>query len=289
MQFMPIPGRKWLYETWRHKTSMLGGVLAIISLSLAHYAGFLMDVPLQIVSVAGLQLAKGVTATFLFYIFFCAVCARVITSMVQLIILPGFAISDRLERGLRWKLDWPQQRRFVRSHTQIIKWEGFILIIIKMILFIILISGIYLDFTATWISAAGIFVPIILAIISILLRSGFFLQPKSRIFIRKVRMRSASYGRLTSAVFVTSTAALVIAAFFMGNMRANLLRKQEQTRIITKEFTGMAAVIASSDGALLMFQKKGSAHRYIYSAPEFTTSVESKNVFQPIGSKSGQQ
>jgi len=54
---------------------------------------------------------------------------------------------------------------------------------------------------------------------------------------------------------------------------------------VTKEFAGMATVIASSEGALLMFQKQGDALRYIYLAPEFVTSIESKPVFPPIGSK----
>ena len=43
----------WFHKILNHKASLIGGVLAIISLSLAHYAGFLMKVPLQIVAVAG--------------------------------------------------------------------------------------------------------------------------------------------------------------------------------------------------------------------------------------------
>jgi hypothetical protein len=285
MQFTFPPNRTWFYEVWHHKASILGGALAIISLSLAHYAGFLMNVPLQIVAVAGMPLAKGVTATFLFYVFFCAVFARVLTSMLQLVVLPFLALTDRLERGFRRKMDWKHQRRFVRSHTQTIKWEGHIWIAIQAVLFLLLMLGIYVKFTITWISGVGLFASIILVLLSGLVRSGFFLQPSPSAFSRKIRKRPARSGQAASAAFVTITAALIIVAFFMGGMRASLLRDQEPQATKTNDFNGTAAVIASSEGALLLFQKLGDARRYIYFTPEFTTSIETKPVFSPIGSK----
>ena len=206
MQFIPLPGRSWLHEAWHHKTPVLGGLLAIVSLSLAHYAGFLMSVPLQIVAVAGVRLANGVTATFLFYVFFCAVSARVFTSIIQLIALPFLAASDRLERGMRRKMDWSHRRRFVRTHSQTIKWEGFAWLIVQALLFLLLMLGIYVEFTMTWLSGAGLFVSIVLVMLSMLVRSGFFLQPKPRTFIRKIKARRRRYGRAASAAFVTSTA-----------------------------------------------------------------------------------
>lgn len=278
-------GRSWLNAAWHHKASIFGGVLGLISLSLAHYAGFLMKVPLQIVAVAGLPLAKGVTATFLFYVFFCAVSARVLTSMLQLIVLPFLAVSDRLERGFRRKMDWTHQRRFVRSHSQTIKWEGYIWIAIQAFLFLLLMLGIYVKFTITWVSGIGLFMSIVLVILSGLVRAGFFLQPKPRTFSRKIKTRPARSGRAASAAFVTVTASLIVVAFFLGGMRASLLRDQAPQMTVTKEFAGMATVIASSEGALLMFQKEGEDFRYVYSSPEFSTSIETKPVFPAIASK----
>lgn len=288
LRIRSIPGRNWLSEAWHHKSSLLGGALAVVSLSLAHYAGFLMKVPLQIVAVAGLSLAKGVTATFLFYVFFCAVFARVLASILQLAILPSLAVVDRLDRGFRRKMDWSHQRRFVRTHTLTIKVEGFVWIGIQAFLFLLMMLALYVDFALTWISIIGIFTSIVLATLSWFLRSGFFLQPKLRPFIRKIRTRRARKMRGVSAAFVTSTAALIIVAFFLGALRADLLRNQQPHPIVTKEFTGTAAVIASSEGALLLFQEQKDAFRYIYSAPDFTASMESKSVFPPIGAKKEQ-
>lgn len=288
MPNISLPGRSWLQEALHHKTSLIGGVLALISLSLAHYAGFLMKVPLQIVAVAGMPLVRGVTTTFLFYVFFCAVFARVLTSILQLALLPFIAATDRFEPAFRRKMDWSNQRRFVRSHSQTIKWEGLIWIAIQSLMFLLMMLSIYVEFAGTWTSVAGLFASIVLIVLTGLLRSGFFLQPKPRIFINKIKARRARAGRAASAAFVTATAALIVVAFFMGAMRADLLRTQQEHPIVTKDFAGKAAIIASSEGALLLFQKQGTEMRYVYSAAEFTASIETKPVFPPLETKKEQ-
>lgn len=288
MRSKSLSGHSWFREVWHHKTSMLGGILAIVSLALAHYAGFLMNVPLQLVAVAGLPLAKGVTATFMFYVFFCAVSARVLTSILQIIVLPFLVVGDRFGRGFQRKMDWPRQRSFVRTHSQTIKWEAVAWIFVQLAFFLLLMSGIYVKFTITWTSGLGILVSVVLAILTVLVRSGFFLQPQPSTFIRKIKTRKARYGRAASASFVTGAAVLIVAAFFMGGLRASLLRDQEPQMIVTKEFTGMASIIASSEGALLLFQKQGSGIRYIYSAPEFTASIGTTPLFPPISTKKDQ-
>lgn len=288
MQYISLPNHGLISQLWHRKATLLVGFLAIMSLSLAHYAGFLFEVPHQLVAVVGLPLASGVTATFLFYVFFCAVVARVLTAMIQLVTLPFLAAVDRLERGFGVKMDWAHQRRFVRSHKQTIKWEGFVWVLFQLALFLLLMMAIYVKFAATWFSSVGLFISMVLVVASGLFRAGYFLQPKPRVFIRKIKTRRANYGRLASASFVTVTAALVIAAFFIGAMRAQLLRNQSPQMIVSKEFKGNASVIASYGQALLLFQRQNANFRYIYSTPEFSASIESKAVFPPIGTKQGE-
>ncbi len=239
-----VPGRSWLHQVWRHKAALLTGVLGIVSLSLAHYAGFLIKVPLQIVAVAGVPLAKGVTATFLFYVFFCAVFARVLASIFQLFVLPLLAVPDRMAGGFHFRLDWSRRRRFVRTHTQTIKWEGVFWVAAQAFLFLLLMLAIYLKHTMTWMSFGGLCIAALLVLLCGLFRAGFFLQPKPRVFIRKIRTRRARSGLAASAAISTAGAALVVMAFFMGSMRAQLLRNQESHIVMTKEFSGMATVIA---------------------------------------------
>ncbi|WP_062066415.1 hypothetical protein [Cellvibrio sp. OA-2007] len=282
MQVNSLPNRSWLHQVWNYKTSIIGGFLAIVSLSLAHYAGFLMKVPLHIVAVAGMPLAKSVTATFLFYLFFSAVSARVITSMLQLILLPFFAVLDRLEPGFRRRMNRADQRRFVRSHSRTIKWEGYIWLIIQALFFLLLMLGIYVKFSINLANGVALFASLAFIILSGLVRSGFFLQPKLHTFIRKIKSRPARSGRAVSGAFVTVTGALIIISFLLGGMRANLLREQEPHFVMTKEFSGRATVIASAEGSLLLFQKEGSELRYIYFSTDFTATIETKPVFSPL-------
>lgn len=155
----------------------------------------------------------------------------------------------------------------------------------QAILFFLMMLAIYVEFTFTWVSGSVLIMSIPLVILSGLVRSGYFLQPKYQIFMRKIKARRLRFGQVVSATFVTTTAALIVVAFAMGIMRASLLRSQTPHRITAKDFVGTANVIASSDGALLLYQKKGVDFRYLYFCPEFTTSVETRPVFPPIGSQ----
>lgn len=275
--------RHWLQEAWQRKESLLGGFIAFASLLLAHYAGFLLTTPLTIVAVAGLPLAPGVTATFFFYVMFCAVVARVITSIILLSVLPFLAISD-WDPWLRKKMEFSRQRRFVRSHSQTMRWEGPLWGAVQIVIFLALMLALYVKFAVTWLSGAGLFAAFILVLLSSLVRSGFVLQPKPTVFARKLRTRARYLSRAASATFATGTAALVVGAFVMGSMRMTLLREQAPQTTVTSQFNGKANVLASSEGALLLFQKQGDAVRYIYSTREFTTAIETgEAAFPPIG------
>ena len=137
MQFSYLFNRRILSQAWNYKLSAIGGVFALASLSLAHYAGFLMVFPLPILAIAGLTLAKGVTATFLFYVFFIAICARVFTSLFVLFLLPVWTLVDRCQRVSRKLLNFSSQRRFVRSHTRTINSEGYFWLLMQALMFVL--------------------------------------------------------------------------------------------------------------------------------------------------------
>lgn len=187
-------------------------------------------------------------------------------------------------------MNWNKQRRFVRSHIQTIRLEGYIWIGLQGFFALVLMLALYVKFKIEWISGLAITTSIVLFTLSGFVRSGFFLQPKLSIFVRKIISRPRHYSRAASAFFVTTTSAFVIIAFIFGLMRASLLRDQDPQMTVTESFTGMANVLASADGALLLFERQGDAFRYIYSSADFATSVvgtaavESPNPnFSPIG------
>ena len=50
-----------------HKGRLLNTFFTLTAVSLAHYAGFIMELPLQIMAASGGALATGVIASFVFY------------------------------------------------------------------------------------------------------------------------------------------------------------------------------------------------------------------------------
>ena len=226
MQFTYLFNQRILNQAWTNKLSVIGGVFALASLSLAHYAGFLMVFPLPILAIAGLTLAKGVTATFLFYVFFTAICARVFTSLFVLLLLPVWTLADRHQGGSRKLLNFSYQHRFVRLHTRTIKSEGYIWLLMQALIFVFFMLITYVEFSITWRIGTVLCVFSILFILSGLVRSGFFLQPRMSIFINKTKHRPARSSRVAIAVFGTVTGTLIIVSFCLGFMRSTLLRNQ---------------------------------------------------------------
>lgn len=147
------------------------------------------------------------------------------------------------------------------------------------------LHAIYVKFNIGWFSGIALVASLLLVLLTGLVRSGFFLQPKIKVFIRKIKGRPVFGRRAASAIIVTPAGASIVVSFILGVMRADLLRNQNPQIVIMEKFSAMAAVIASSESELLIFQKKGVESRYVYFAPNFITAIESKDVFPPIGSR----
>ena len=122
----------------------------------------------------------------------------------------------------------------VRQHSETIRLEGHVWPLFQIPLFLIILLGLYVDFTLNWTSGILIAISMVLGMASYLVRFGFFLQPKPVIFVQKVRERVVRYGKVASAAFVTTSASFVIVAFIMGSLRADLLQTF-QDRILTTE------------------------------------------------------
>lgn len=278
-----VANHKWVLEAWRQKATLASGLLTITSLSLAHYAGFMMAVPMQILAIAGLPLAKGVTATFLFYLFLCAAISRVFTA-ISLAIFGPFLVAALLPRIIgKRNPGWREKKQFVMTHRQMLRKEVIFSQLIHALLFPFLVVSLYVQRTTTLHSATLFSLAATLLLVAFLIRSEFLLQLKWKPFIRKVKTRPRVGGRTGSAAFVTLVTTLIVASFFLGKWRMELLQSQNPGETVTTSFSGAATLLASSDRSILLYQKEGDAERYIYSSPEFTTSFESRaGVFSPM-------
>lgn len=258
-----------------HRGRISNGILAAVSIALAHYAGFVFNLPLQILAASGRSLAPGVTATFLFYVGLCAVVARVGIGILQPILLLQLLTTDRVEHGIELS-NIRKKRKYVRSYHQLLKNEGSVWLVCQAILFTTLILWLYIDFTLTWTSGLSVLTALLLIVITGLFRSKFLLMPRWVVFKKRLKNSSSSQANVASAAFVTITSALVVTSFLMGHMRMELLVKSAPQQITNDYFSGYAKLIANSGSSTLLLEENDGNYRYIYVTSEYALTVESK-------------
>lgn len=265
-----------------HKGRVLTSLLAIASMSLAHYAGFVMELPLQIVAAAGGALVPGVTTTFLFYVALCAVLARVIIGFLQVFLLPQIIFLDRVEHGQRLH-STKKKRKYVRSYNTLLRNEGYIWLGLQAISFAICLFGLYIDFNITWKPGVAIFIALTLVALSGAFRAKFLLMLSWASFIKRVKTRSAFRLNAGSASFVTLASALVVTSFALGAMRMSTLKNANPQQLSSQYFSGYANLLASSGSATLAYEKKGEDARYIFATKDYAIGVETKpKAFPPL-------
>lgn len=265
-----------------HKGRALTSFFAIASMSLAHYAGFVMELPLQIISAAGSTLVPGVTTTFLFYVALCAVLARVTIGFLQVPMLAQFILFDRIEHG-KTLHNTKKKRKYVRSYNKLLRNEGYIWLGLQATSFVILLCILYIDLSITWKPAIGIFIAISLVALSGAFRSKLLLILSWEIFIKRVKNRSAFRLNVGSASFITLASALVVTSFALGAMRMTNLKNATPQQISNHYYSGYANLLASSGNTTLAYEKKDGNVRYIFTTPDYAVGVESKQKsFTPL-------
>ena len=257
-----------------HKGRILNFVFAIASISLAHYAGFISELPLQIVAAAGGTMASGVTATFLFYVALCAVLARVTVGILQLFLLPQLFFTDRAGHGFKLQ-GIGNIRKYVRSYNRLLHNEGYIWLSLQVIIFLICLLGLYIDFNLSWKSVLVISLALLVITLSGAFRTRFLLFLHWKPFIKRIRQRNSFRLNVASAAFVTIASALVITSFFIGQMRMTLLKTENSQQIINPYFVGYAKLLASSGSSTLLFEEDKGNERYIYTTREYALASES--------------
>lgn len=257
-----------------HKGRLFNTFFALAAISFAHYAGFIMELPLQIMAASGGALVTGVTATFVFYVALCAVVSRVGIGMVQPFLLLFLVGAGRAEQGYRLA-SWKKKRKFVRSYNNLMDNEGYYWLGAQVLFFVTLMPALYLKFTLTWKSGLGLLIVLLFISLAVLFRARFLLSLSWTFFMRRFKKRTASKTNVASALFVTIASALVVASFIMGSMRMAFLKSAQPQQITNEYFTGYANLIASSGSSTLLYEHADGKARYIYATPSYALAVES--------------
>lgn len=256
-----------------YKRKIVMAVLAVFSISLAHYAGFVMQLPLPILAAAGSAMAPGVTAAFLFYLALCSIFARVMVSVMQFIYLPGMIIVDRVRFGKLISIQ--KKRKYVRTYHELLQKEGLLWFSAQIFITVVGMFAVYANVPATLRTGFIILISVLLVAVAILFRARYFLILKTGRFIERWNKSSTFRANTATAMMVTLPAVLVVIAFVSGALRIKLLENTEPQQVTNCYFSGYARLLVSSGSASLLLQETGQKKRYIYSTPEYVVSVES--------------
>ena len=258
-------------------------LLSLISITFAHYAGFLSSIPLPIVAAAGADLALGVTATFTFYISLCAILSKIISYIIMTLVSPVVIALYRAECGFKL-LKFNQKRKYIENYKRYLKNENWISIVLQLIVFIIAIKAIYFEFEFTIKSISISIIGFIFIIISGLLKANFFLSSNLKSYKKRIRIREKEKINAIHSFLLTSILTLLLISYISGVMREEMLANAAQQQITNKYFCGYASLIASSGDSVLILEKEGKLKRYMYLTKDYGMATGPKS-FQLLGNK----
>lgn len=258
-----------------HKLKVLTSILTLTSICFAHYAGFILYLPTQIVAAASSSLATGITLTFLSYVMICAVFARVIVGFFQTFLPPITLLITRFENGVNLKA-MKRKIKYVESYDGVLKMDSIVWLFFQMMTFIFLLLVLYVDVNYSN-RGLGLFLLVSLfMILSWALRSKLLLVGNINGFIRRIKRRQKFKANAISASLLTFATTLILVSFLMGKMRVNMLKEASPQQITNSYFIGYANLLASSGTASLLLERDGDYRRYIYATSEFVLTVESE-------------
>jgi len=263
-----------------------GIVMSLISISLAHYAGFLSNAPIPVVTAAGGDLIIGVTGTFIFYISFCAVISMVIVNFALPPISVFGVFASRAMHGLKFK-NISGKKKFIKEYNSAMEKERPFCTVAQALFLLILIPGLYLDFEFSMLSASVLALAIVLIVLSWLFRAKFLLVLNVKNFVKRVKSRPSEKINMASATLFTVVSVSVLAAFVLGAMRIDMLMNSPSQQITTPYFKGYANLLASSGSSVLILEKHEGQARFMYLTPDYALSIESEaGAFPLLGNDS---
>jgi hypothetical protein len=257
------------YGSWLFPLSQ--ALLVALSLSAAHYIGFMQTMPAQVAMLGGFALASGISSTFLFYLITGLVLGRIAAYM-----LASLLQLEKLFIGLFFlpKSEHAKARRALREYKN--SPDAFAYTRLSMQAFTTIAYMLFAycrppfgrgEGTIEILSAAGALALLLLA--WPLLVFGF------RNVIRRARnSRRTAFRTMFLRVGLLPVSGLfLLLAFLAGEQRLNYLKTTSTVSIDSNRFRGSGQVIVSA-GSFLIFREPGALQRdYVVLSPDSLVRV----------------
>lgn len=280
---------KQLYLDQPTSKKIVFSLLALLLIPTVHYVGFIVNiVPIQYISIIGIDLATEFTTTLLFYISISYALAVVFSyglSSLQMIFITS--IETYQSKNIKNKNNTTKRREIFNNRKTISE-------PLKYIIFIFSFLSLYLNFSIVKISTISIIFIASITIEHIIYI--YLLTPSKKHFIKKIinnnqyfiKTRINAYSILLSLFVSTS----LLLTFYFGSMRMEYLSSDSKPTYFSNEYySGELRIILRSGSNVFAIEEcktkndstnqsdssKEEKHmRAIYFTNDFVTTVESE-------------
>lgn len=234
---------------------IISGLITFFSISFAHYAGFFMQVPVELVSVFRTAFLIPTTTSFIFYstlssvislivlfiLYSCVFCVLLLVNRITL-----FFINKNL-KNILW---------FVRVYNRAVDGESFITFCFRILAFIMFMFMVYMNASLTTKGWFFLIALIFVIFLSILIRTKYLLVFNHKMFLYKVSNYPRFRVRFFSVSLFCLASLLIICSFFIGVMRMNYLLDQKSVLVNRGCFVGSGKILANDGDRLLLAETK---------------------------------
>jgi hypothetical protein len=266
--------------------NLLRATLAVFSCSAAHYAGFVVSLPLSVIEMVATGFAVEFVALFWFFVFVSILLAKGLIAVLQGVRATATIIVERVHAAFRGRLG---ARTFLRYQDQKagfgVFWFAINAATFSFSFWIVYLHGgaVIANIVrreARWITDAHLIQLFIFNAMSLLILPILFYQFRGLLLAPKAflsRMRSPSRRLKTmqtlSEAFYPVAAFSVILSFAAGVARFNTLVERPDMTYIDARYSTTGAVLLRNSNMTLLLEGKRRTRRYLLFHPHFIASV----------------
>ena len=243
----------------------LRGVLALLSIVVTHYAGFLYKVPSVMISIAAVEFFPTFSALFAFYLAFSYATARVFGFLLSQIAAISYisvgSIIFRYGKFLKIK-------RYLKLYKARLKEESDLYWMFVVLLFCFFFSFAYIRTVTFEFSGFFIFCVVVILVAAILKTDILVISPVAiaRRMVNKLRLK---YRREMLASYMFVFVGVVLAlSYYTGVLRFERLQGEEAVEVASGGFTGSVKILISNADGILAIEENDEVFNYVYASGE---------------------
>ncbi|RIA36173.1 hypothetical protein DFO61_0635 [Ectopseudomonas oleovorans] len=233
--------------------------LVFLAFIVTHYAGFITNFPIWVVSAAAVDLFPTFSALFIFYVTFCYSVARVMSFLVSQFVVAVSITTDSVDRRGH-KFLWLRKyiKRYKnRSDEESVYYWGLTTFSFVGLLFLIYVRP--SDFTLGSVSIGAL---VVLVVAAVLKMDVMVLSPKR---VASKVMRKARYrNNLLSSMGFVFFGVILSISYYAGDLRFSRLINESPVEYVTSGFKSNLVVLISNADAVLGLEETENSVSWVY-------------------------